>query len=84
MQIVTQPLIIVYRTEDDKGIKVELWPPADEHYGFEGYGLLVADVIRNVALHFGVPEQSVFDWVKKEMKKPTTAFTVEKGGPTKQ
>ena len=82
MKIVTKPYIIVYETEDGNGTKVEIWPPPD--YDFRHYGLLVADVIRNVAAAFHVPEQSVFDWVKKEMNKPTTKYETEKGGVTKQ
>lgn len=78
-RIVTQPLIIVYRT--DTGIACEIWPPSDDpDYGFEGYGIIIADVIRHVSRAFGVPESSVFDWVKKEMKRPTTTFS----GDTKQ
>lgn len=84
MIVVTKPLIIVYKTEEGDAVKVELWPSEDQNIGFEGYGLLVADVIRNVAMHFNVPEQSVFDWVKKEMKKPTTKYVIEQGGETKQ
>ncbi|TXH44455.1 MAG: hypothetical protein E6Q97_32505 [Desulfurellales bacterium] len=79
-RIVVKPLIIVYRTESG-GIACEIWPPEDDpDYGFELYGLIIADVIRHAARAFGVPEQSVFDWVKKEMKRPTTTFT----GDTKQ
>jgi hypothetical protein len=82
MQIVKNPYIIVCGADDGMGTKVQILPPPD--FDFRHYGLLVADVIRNVAATFNVPEQAVFDWVKKEMKKPTTKYETESGGDTKQ
>lgn len=82
MEIVNKPLIIVYREDENNKIKCAIWPPED--YDFRAYGLIIADVIRHTASAFGVPEQSVFDWVKKEMKRPTTELKTLSRGITKQ
>lgn len=82
MEIVTKPLIIVYREDENEKIKCTIWPPED--HDFRHYGIIIADVIRHTAAAFGVPEQSVFDWVKKEMKKPTTELKTLQGGVTRQ
>lgn len=83
MQFVHQPLIIVHKPDEADRVTCEIWP-IGEYNDFRAYGLVIADVIRHVASAFGVPEQSVFDWVVKEMKKPTSKLSTVSGGPTKQ
>ena len=40
--------------------------------GHKEYGILIADLIRHVSRAYRVSEDDVYEWVKKEMDKPTT------------
>ena len=69
MQI-NKPLILLF--EQDGSLVCHLWPRADDTY--EGYGLMICDLIRHVAAHFKVDEADVMRWVEREYQKPTTTI----------
>lgn len=43
--------------------------------GFAAYGLIVCDIVRNVAKAFDVPENKIWYWVEKERAQPTSGIT---------
>lgn len=45
----------------------------------ECFGLVIADLIRHVGRAYRVSEDDVFEWVKKEMDKPTTPIESIRG-----
>jgi hypothetical protein len=65
---IKDPLIIMFQS--DEGTVCRLSAP--EGYGHEMYGLLVCDIVRNVADAFKVDEDSVWEWVDKERHHHTT------------
>ncbi len=69
--VVTQPLVIMF--EQDGQIVCHLSPRETDTY--EGYGLMVCDLIRHVAATFGGDERDVFEWVRKEHFHHTTEIT---------
>ena len=69
--IITQPLVIMF--EQEGMIVCHLYPRKDDTH--EGYGLIIADLVRHVARAFKVDEDDVWDWVEKERRHPTTPFT---------
>ena len=69
--IITQPLIILF--EHEGNLVCHLHPR--QHDTYEGYGLMICDLIRHVARNFDVSEHDVFEWVKREYHKPTTELT---------
>jgi len=81
LTVVKQPYLIIFKDEESGKNLFHIYP---DDLDFKGYGLLLADAIRHVASAFGVPESSVYDWVKKEMKNPTTAVTGGYTSETKQ
>jgi hypothetical protein len=62
------PLIMVW--EDDKATRFVLHPPAGLNHSH--YGMLVCDLVRHIANHFGVPESEVWYCVDEERRRPTT------------
>jgi len=68
---IRQPLIIMF--EQDDALVCHLHPRKDDTY--EGYGLMICDLIRHVATAFKVDEDAVFEWVERERHKPTTTLT---------
>jgi hypothetical protein len=62
------PLIIVY--PQDGGLVARLHPRKTDNY--QGYALMIADLVRHVALAFRVDEDDVWEWVEKERFQPTT------------
>lgn len=74
MQIKT-PLVIVF--EDDASDKVNFrLHPSEKCNTYQGYGLLVSDLVRHIAKLFQVNEEQVWMWVDKERAKPTTPIDV--------
>ena len=69
--IIRQPLIIMF--EQDGNLVCHLYPRKDDTY--EGYGLMVCDILRHVARAFKVDEDDVWEWVDKERHKQTTTFS---------
>lgn len=69
MIIVQKPLVIMYRAGDDS-IVTNIHPTPDLTY--EGYGLLICDLVRHVASAFKVDEDDVWEWVDKERRHHTT------------
>jgi hypothetical protein len=39
---------------------------------YEGFGLLIVDIVRHGAQAYKVPEDAIWDWVEKERNHPTT------------
>lgn len=70
--IVEKPLIIVF--DQDGHLTVHLFPGPEHTH--EHYGLLIADLVKHVALCFKVSDEEVWEWVDKERRHPTTLFTV--------
>lgn len=71
-QIVRSPLVLI--TQDDEGKTVTRIHPAPGHT-HKHYGLLIADLVRHVALAFKVDDADVWEWVDKERRRPTTKIT---------
>ena len=68
MCVVSKPLLMVLL--DDAGNTItHLYP---ENFDVRHYALLIADVLRYVALHFGADEDDVLEAVQREIEKPTT------------
>jgi hypothetical protein len=68
VQIVRQPLVIMFVNDDGK-LECHIHPPFD--YTHEHYGLLVCDLVRHIAGMFNVPENKIWHWVEKERRHPT-------------
>jgi hypothetical protein len=66
--IVKHPLIVVFR--HDEGDKICHLQPTR----YEGYGLLICDLFRHVTRCFKVNEEDVFEWIQKELHKPTATI----------
>lgn len=69
--IVKQPLLILF--EDGGNTHCHIHPSPD--YTYQHYGLIIADVIRHVAAAYKVSEEDVFEWVQKEMDRPSTKLS---------
>ena len=69
--VVTKPLILLF--EQDGKLTTHLYPRPTDTY--EGYGLMIADIIRHSAAHFRVTPEDVHEWVEKELRRPTTDIT---------
>jgi hypothetical protein len=62
----------MFRDNND-GVVCHIHPAEGD--GYEAYGLLICDLIRHTAKCFNVPEGTVFDWVRREYRNPTTTIT---------
>lgn len=69
--MIKQPLVLMF--EDGGSIICHIYPRKDDTH--EGYGLLVADLVRHVARAFKVDEDDVWEWVDKERHRQTTTFS---------
>lgn len=69
--IVREPLVIIYR---DHGQLVTMIHPSATEDSYEGYGLILCDLVRHVARAFHVAEEAVWEWVDRERARPTTAI----------
>jgi hypothetical protein len=69
--IVQEPLVIMFRQGDS--VICHLHPAEEDTY--EGYGILICDLVRHVARCFDVNEDDVWDWVDKERDNPTDEIT---------
>jgi hypothetical protein len=65
--IVREPYVIMFKVEG--AVVCHLYP---HDLDYRGYGLLVCDLVRHVANHFGVDEEAVWGWVERERDRPTT------------
>ncbi len=70
---IVDPLVIIYR-EPGGNIVTAMHRAAKDTY--QGYGLMVCDLVRHVARAFDVTEDEVWVWVDKERYHPTTEITV--------
>lgn len=68
---IENPLLLLYREKD--GVVCHIHATSEDSY--QGYGLLIADIVRHVANAFHVTEDDVWEWVDKERFHPTTAWT---------
>ncbi len=68
------PLVIMFEDQDTKNVICHLHP-SESCDSYQGYGLLVCDLVRHVAKCFGVNEEEVWEWVDKERTNPTTDIT---------
>ena len=59
------PLIIMFEEEGTSNVLCHLHP-SETCGGYQGYGLLVCDLVRHVARCFDVEEAQVWEWVDKE------------------
>ena len=41
-------------------------------YDYQSYGLIVTDIVRQIANSFDINEELVWEWVEKERHNPTT------------
>lgn len=71
-QPIENPWIIAHEVEDHK-LQVLLIGPA--HAKHSHFGLVIADIIGHVALHFDMDAQDILDWVQREIDEPTTTLT---------
>jgi len=71
--MVESPLVIMFENPETKNLECHLHPA--KGYGYAEYGLIVCDLVRNVADAFGVPEDKVWDWVDRERNRPTSPVT---------
>ena len=71
--VISDPLILVFRAQDGS-IVTRMRP--NERDTYEGYGLLLADLVRHVAQMFGVEEADVREWVELELDRPETDSTL--------
>jgi hypothetical protein len=67
--LVKTPLVIMFLNDDNK-LVCHIHPPSD--YTYEHYGLITCDLVRHIAMMFGVHEDAVWEWVDKERKRHTT------------
>lgn len=65
---IENPLMAMFQY--DGSVVCALHPPPD--YGYEHYGMLVCDLVRNVADAFQVDDSMVWEWVDKERYQHTT------------
>lgn len=73
MALAVNPLLIMYRTPGDTGVRCAIHPTPEDRY--EHYGMLICDAVRHVACAYHVRERDVWRWVDKERKHPTTDIT---------
>jgi hypothetical protein len=71
-QLIENPLVLMFQAPDGSLI-TKLHHPPD--FGHEAYGLIICDLVRHVANSFGVPEKSVWKWIDRERRHPTTAVS---------
>lgn len=64
---VQDPLVIIFKEGDRNIFRIH----PDEN-GYQGYGLLICDLVRHVARAFKVGEDDVWLWVDAERNEPTT------------
>lgn len=69
--IVKQPYVIMFKPEGSEKIITHLYR-GPENMGYEGFGLLICDLVRHVAGAFEVDEDDVWEWIEKERLNPTT------------
>jgi hypothetical protein len=68
--ILEKPLIVMFKQDGDIVCHLH-----GEDMTYEGYGLLIADLVRHVARAFKVDEDDVWEWVDKERHHQTTTFS---------
>lgn len=66
---VKQPYVVMFKPEGQNDIVTHIFKG---DLSYQGYGLLVCDLVRHVAAAFGVQEDDVWEWVEKERDHPTT------------
>ena len=71
--LAVEPYIIMFKNEKG-GISCHIYP---KDYTYEMYGMLICDLVRNVANAFDVKENDVWEWVDKERFHHTTDITFE-------
>ena len=69
--LLEKPLLVMFA--QDGAIFTHLWPRPEDT--FQGYALLLADLVRHVAAGFEVDEDAVWEWVEKEHRHHTTGIT---------
>ena len=69
MEMLINPMVIIYQN-DDKTITTQIHHGLDDRY--EGYGLIVCDLVRHIARAFDVTEEEVWNWVDRERHHHTT------------
>lgn len=69
--ILNKPLLVMF--EQDGNIVCHIWPRKDDTHAH--YGLLICDLVRQVAEAFDVDEDSVWEWIDKERHHHTTDIT---------
>jgi hypothetical protein len=69
---VHQPYVIMFKADEGGKILTHIYKG---DLGYEGYGLLVCDLVRHVANAFKVDEDDVWKWVDKERYHHTTDIT---------
>lgn len=68
---VSNPFLAVYEVDGKLRCMIH---PSGSADSYMAYGLIVADIVRHVAIAFRVDEEAVWRWVEKERKNPTTAI----------
>jgi len=69
---ITEPLVIMFVNEDE-GATCHIHP--SRHWDSpDAYGLLVADLIRQIAHAFDVSEEDIWEDAGRELRNPTTTI----------
>jgi hypothetical protein len=66
---IKMPLVIMYE-EADGSVTCRIHPK--DGHDYKQYGILIWDLVRNVANAFDVDEADVREWVERERHMPTT------------
>jgi hypothetical protein len=69
---IVRPLVIMYEQGD--GVVCRVYPGKRTNSHRE-YGILICDLVRDVANAFKVDEDNVWEWVHKERRNPTSPVT---------
>lgn len=69
--VVKRPYVIMFKAEGSDKITTHIYRGPD-NIGYEAFGLLIYDLVRQVATSFEVDEDEVWKWVEKERHHHTT------------
>jgi hypothetical protein len=65
--------VLTLKLDEDDDMRCYIWQVGD--FTHEHYGLAICDVVRHVAIAYGVSEDAVWKWVDMERHQPTTKLT---------
>ena len=65
---IEKPLVLMFEKDGDTICHIHPM----ERYDYRQYGLLICDLVRQMARAFGVTEEEMWEWVDRERRNPTT------------